>query len=286
MAAVPVRPAVLICDWGSVEPPERLLGAGEREYASRLAGERRREWVRSRLTACAALCWVTGGRPRDVLPDASGRPVVRGARVPGTFVSLAHSGSVSVCAVGGLLTGAVGVDVEPVDSRNNVLLRRIATDDDLAAVQGLPPAVRSTVLVCAKESAYKAYRCGPQNLRVYSVRSDRNGRMCVGLADHKRRGLNLWLSDFGGYVVAVCARTRAMPRLQVVGAGPDPCRHGNSPRSASERMPIQLDNAYEAPARSRRWGLRAWMMPGAAPPHAMPEEEDPRRTDPTYARSV
>lgn len=254
--AVPVRPAVLICDWGSAKPPEGLLGAREREYASRLADERRREWVRSRLTARGALCWVTGSAPRDVLPDASGRPVVRGARVPGTFVSLAHSGSVSVCAVGGLLTGAVGVDVEPVDSRNNVLLRRVATDDDLAAVQELPPSVLSTALVCAKESAFKAYRCGPQNLRMYQVRSGRNGRMCIMQADHKRRALNLWLSVFGGYAVAVCARTHAAPRIQVVGVGGlIQAVMGHSLQSASEPMPILLDIMCEPPATVKSLGM-------------------------------
>lgn len=254
--AVPVRPAVLICDWGSAEPPERLLRARERAYVSHLASERRREWARSRLTACAALCWMTGGPPRDILPDTSGRPVVRGARVPGTSVSLAHSGSVSVCAVGGLLTGAVGVDVEPVDARNDVLLRRIATDEDLAAVQKLPPDVRATALLCAKESAFKAYRCGPQNLRMYQVRLGRNGRMCIGQANDKSRPLHLWLSAFGGYAVAVCARTHATPRIHVVGVGALiravtwPARH-----AASEPMPTHLDNAHDASPAVKPLGL-------------------------------
>lgn len=254
--AAPVRPAVLICDWGSAEPPERLLRARERAYASRLTSERRREWVRSRLTACAALCWMTGAPPRDILPDASGRPTVRGARVPGTFVSLAHSGSVSVCAVGGLLTGAVGVDVEPVDSRNDVLLRRIATDEDLAAVRKLPPSVRATALVCAKESAFKAYRCGHQNLRMYQVGLGRNGRMCIGQANEKSRPLNLWLYAFGRYAVAVCARIHTTPRIQVVGVGALiravmwPAHH-----SASEPMPIHLDNANDASLAVKPLGL-------------------------------
>lgn len=242
MAAL-VRPAVLICDWGSADPPERLLGARERAYVSRLASERRREWARTRLTACAALCWTTGSPPYDILPDASGRPVVCGARVPGTFVSLAHSGSVSVCAVGGLLTGPVGVDVEPVDSDNSVLLRRIATDEDLAAVRELPPSVRATALVCAKESAFKAYRCGPQNLRMYQVRLGRNGRMRIGRSDDRTQPLNLWLSDFGSYVVAVCARTHATPRIQVLGVGGlIRAVMGTSHHSASEPMPIHRGN--------------------------------------------
>ncbi len=248
MRTAPARPSVLICDWGSADPPERLLRARERAYVRGLASGRRREWARSRLTACAALCWTTGGPPRDILPDIAGRPVVRGARVPGTFVSLAHTGSVFVCAVGGLSTGAVGVDVEPVDSRNNVLLRRIATEDDLAAVQVLPPPVRATALVCAKESAFKAYRCGPRNLRMYQVGLGRNGRMGIGQVNDKSLPLNLWLSAFGGYAVAVCARTHATPRIRVVGvaglfrAVMEPSHH-----SAAELVPVHLDNAYEAP---------------------------------------
>jgi phosphopantetheinyl transferase (holo-ACP synthase) len=121
--------------------------------------------------------------------------------------------------VGGLLTGAVGVDVEPVDTRNDVLLRRIATDEDLAAVRELPRSVQATALVCAKESAFKAYRCGPQNLRKYQIRLSRDGRMRIGQANGKSRPLNLWLSVVDGYAVAVCSRTHVTPRIQIVGVG-------------------------------------------------------------------
>lgn len=216
-------PVVLACDWGAVEAAEHLLGARERAYAATLPDGRRREWARCRLTARAAVCWATGAPPRDILPDAAGRPIVLGARQRGTRVSLAHSGPVTACAVtacaaGGPCAGAVGVDVEPVDPGNDVLLDRIAAAGELGALGGLPPAHRATVLVCAKEAALKAYRHGPPGLRAYRIERG-PGRLAIGCPAGGRAPLGLWLFAFAGYRMAVCAPAAVAPRAFLVGPG-------------------------------------------------------------------
>ncbi|CCK32370.1 hypothetical protein BN159_7991 [Streptomyces davaonensis JCM 4913] len=209
MTSVPRVPIlVLSCDWRSREAPEELLGRRERAQAAVLPGPaRRREWVRSRLTGKAALRLVTGERGVQILtaPDGAPSPTGRGASV-----SLSHTGSVAVCAA---MPGAepLGVDVEPVDPRNDVLLRRVLLPQEELAVPGGRPGLRSTACISCKEAAVKAFRRPSVRLRDYRLCRGAQGSVWVGVEGTDLPRLRVWRECSRGLLTAVCAPADARP---------------------------------------------------------------------------
>ncbi|QMU70698.1 4'-phosphopantetheinyl transferase superfamily protein [Streptacidiphilus sp. P02-A3a] len=229
------------CDWAGVEVPERLLGDRERAHAAGLGGPRRVEWVRARLTAKAAVRWATGRADVQLLPAGPhGAPRVldrSGAAVPVT-VSLAHTAETSLCAVAAAGAGPwIGVDLEPVDPRNEVLLPRLlAAGDEAAVPRRGEPGQWATDLVTCKEAALKAYLAPSLRLRDYRLVRRPPGELWVlgpgpGLPD-----LRLWLrrwpgADGGVRVAALCApaggtfglrRTTPAAVLRALSARPGP----------------------------------------------------------------
>ncbi|MCG0283809.1 4'-phosphopantetheinyl transferase superfamily protein [Streptomyces sp. PSAA01] len=196
---------VVTCDWTGRHAPESLLGEHERAQAGTFTGERRQEWVRTRLTAKAAVRWVTGARGAEVVADAHGAPQVRGLTAT-VSMSLSHTGALAVCAV--VRDGAshtVGVDVEPLDTRNAVLLPRllgVGESEDTFACRD--DGIRATVLVSCKEAALKAFRRPTPSLRDYRLwRCDR-GLVWARPAGSGRAALRVWRSCRAGLVTAVC----------------------------------------------------------------------------------
>ncbi len=241
----PVPGLVVGCDWAGAEAPERLLGEREREHAAGLGGPRRVEWVRARLTAKAAVRWATGRGGVQLLPaGAHGAPLVlgrSGAAAPVT-VSLAHTGSVSVCAVAAPGAGPrIGVDLEPADPRNEVLLPRLLAAGDEAALPRQGDLGQwATVLVVCKEAALKAYLAPSPRLRDYRLVRRAPGGLWVRAPEPGLPDLRLWLrrwrdGDGRVRVAALCApegaafglrRTTpaAVVRALREGPGPPPVR--------------------------------------------------------------
>ncbi len=215
---------VVSCDWAGRDAPEELLGERERAHAEGLTGARRAEWVRTRLTAKAAVHWATGDRRVQILPDPGGAPRVWGTP-SGAAVSLAHTGEVAACAV----TRAgpahpIGVDVEPVDARNDILLPRLlGPDEPSCAVPGTPPVplpsgFLATVLATCKEAALKAYRRPSPALRDYRLRRGPDGRLRVRAVGTSQHELSVWWSCRAGRVTAVCGIGRIPPVRRTVSA--------------------------------------------------------------------
>lgn len=216
---------VLSCDWRSREAPEELLGRRERAQALLLTGlARREEWVRSRLTAKAAVRLATGFAGTQILtaPDGAPRPTGRGASV-----SLSHTGTVAVCAA---MPGCepLGVDVEPVDPRNDVFLRRVLLPEEEAAVPCGRPGLRSTACISCKEAAVKAYRRPSLQLRDYRLCRGPQGSVWVDVDGTDLPRLRVWRECSRGLLTAVCAPSSARPVyrrlspqrvLAVLGAG-------------------------------------------------------------------
>jgi 4'-phosphopantetheinyl transferase EntD len=205
----PAAPAlVVLCDWRRVGAPERLLGPSERRWAAGLKGARRREWVRTRLTAKAAIGWFTGrdADPEDVeiVSAHDGAPEVIGAAVS---VSLAHTGEISVCAVarGGT---SLGVDAERIDPRNDALRPRLTGPGEVIPIRSERPGAEATLLFTCKEAAFKAHRGATPVLRDYRVQAGRDGFQ-VGLSDHE---FVLWPSLTGKLALAFCQNRPEPPR--------------------------------------------------------------------------
>lgn len=209
----PAGPLAVLCDWVAADPPPELLGRRERVYARQLTGGRRREWTASRITARAALCRATGAPAGDVLPGGDGRPVLYGTGSAGPRLSLAHTGTVAACMVGGADAGPVGVDVEPVHPDNELLLSRVGDGGELAALDRFPARQRATILVSAKEAALKAYGKRFSSLRAYAVSRGADGRLWVDAAGGPR--LRLWVGSGPGCLVTLCAASPAPPRVWV-----------------------------------------------------------------------
>jgi 4'-phosphopantetheinyl transferase len=203
MNATAAPALVVLCDWRRVGAPERLLGPRERRWAAGLQGARRLEWVRTRLTAKAAVRWFTGRTPGpggiEILSAHDGAPEVLG---PAVAVSLAHTGDVSLCAVSRRGT-AVGVDAERIDPRNDAVRLRVTGPGDVVPIRSGRPGAEATLLFACKEAAFKAHRAATPVLRDYRVRARRDG-FGVGLDRPGGRELTLWPSLTGTLALAFC----------------------------------------------------------------------------------
>ncbi|MFH9005890.1 4'-phosphopantetheinyl transferase family protein [Streptomyces afghaniensis] len=206
---------VLSCDWRSYEAPEELLGPRERAQAAALPGPaRRREWVRGRLTAKAAVRLATGAHSTQILTSVGGAPravptAAAHAAEP-TAISLSHTGSVVVCAA---MPGSepLGVDVEPVDPCNDVFLRRVLRPEEEAAVPRGRPGLRSTACISCKEAAVKAFRRPSVRLRDYRLCRGPRGSVWVEVDGTDLPRLRLWRDCSRGLLTAVCAPSTARP---------------------------------------------------------------------------
>jgi 4'-phosphopantetheinyl transferase len=216
---------VLSCDWRSGEAPEELLGHRERAQAAVLPGPARRtEWVRSRLTAKAAVRLATGFAGPQILMAPDGAPRLAGQ---GASVSLSHTGTLAVCAA---MRGSapLGVDVEPVDPRNDVFLRRVLLPEEEPAVPSGRPGLRSTACISCKEAAVKAFRRPSLRLRDYRLCRGAQGSVWVDVDGTDLPRLRVWRECSRGLLTAVCAPATARPVyrrlsprrvLAVLGAG-------------------------------------------------------------------
>ncbi|MEI7031557.1 hypothetical protein [Streptomyces pratensis] len=206
-SGVPPASLVVSCDWGALPGPEELLGGRERAYAASLEGPRRTEWVRTRLTAKLAVRRMSGESESgvEILPDRRGAPCLVAGPAAVT-VSLAHTGALTVCAVTrGGRDGALGVDVEPLDPRNEILLPRLLGHGEQPhVVGGLSPGVRATALVSCKEAALKACRGASRSLRDHRLWRCREGRLWVRSAVPGAPDLRVFLSYGEGLVTALC----------------------------------------------------------------------------------
>lgn len=206
---------IVLCDWSRVAAPERLLGPRERHSAAGLEGARRHEWVRTRLTAKAAVRWFAGpaADPRgfELLSAPDGAPEPIGAAVS---ISLAHTGNLSLCAVspGGT---AVGVDAERIDQDNDLVRRKVEGPRDLVPIRSTRPGAEATLLFACKEAAYKAYRGASPVLRDYRVSADRGG-FGIGLDRPGGRELTLWPALTGTLALAFCQDRPEPPRWRRV----------------------------------------------------------------------
>ncbi|MEE1753802.1 4'-phosphopantetheinyl transferase family protein [Streptomyces sp. SP18CS02] len=200
------RILVLTCDWQEYRAPEELLGDDERALAAALPDTgRRQEWVRARLTAKAAVRLLGRLDAVQVLPASDGAPRIRAgsARLP-LSVSLSHTGPVAVCAVAPGRAG-LGVDAEPVDAANDVLLRRVAAPGEDALVPHGRPGLRATTLISCKEAAVKAYRRTSVRLRDYRVTRDADGGLWVRPDGGLLPRMRLWCESTPAMVTVVCA---------------------------------------------------------------------------------
>jgi 4'-phosphopantetheinyl transferase EntD len=227
MTAQPCGPLVVTCDWRMHEVPDCLLSPREGAHARRLDGPRRREWVRGRLTARAAIVWAGGSPGTELLPDAAGVPVaVAAGTTHPVAVSLSHTRELVACAVLAGAPAAVGVDIEPVDRRNDVLLRRILAAGDWDVVRRIPAEVRSSVVVSAKESALKAHRGHSLSLRDYRLARREDGRLTARLPGMRPPDLGppdlcppdlcLWPRVTSGIVTVLCAPASQLPEWRSV----------------------------------------------------------------------
>ncbi|MDH6222924.1 4'-phosphopantetheinyl transferase family protein [Streptomyces pseudovenezuelae] len=216
-AGAGARVLVVDCDWAGRRAPEVLLGPCERAHAASLTGARRVEWVRTRLTAKAAVHWATGASATEILPDPDGAPQVQGGP-HGIAVSLAHTGELTVCAVTEAGTASlIGVDVEPVDARNNILLPRLLGLAEPPRLGPEPsPGLLATVLVAAKEAALKAYHRPSSALRDYQLRQESDGTLRVGVTGQPHHELRVWWVCRAGSVTAVCATGDRPPEHRAV----------------------------------------------------------------------
>ncbi|WP_405496742.1 beta-ketoacyl synthase N-terminal-like domain-containing protein [Streptomyces sp. NBC_00096] len=150
----------------------RYLGAAERTAYERLAPRARAPWLLGRIAAKDALrqlLWDGGAGP--VFPvevpvgnDPAGRPRAGGALAAGIRLTIAHKDRIAVALAHRV--HPVGIDVEPVTTDPDALIRIALAPGELALAErlaahegtGLPAAL--TALWCAKEAAAKAAGTG------------------------------------------------------------------------------------------------------------------------------
>lgn len=216
-AVAPGRVPVLVlsCDWRSCEAPEELLGIQEHAQAAALPGPaRRQEWVRTRLTAKAAVRLATGARNVQILTAEDGAPrpamAVATDHVVPMAVSLSHTGSFVVCAVMPERR-PLGVDVEPVDPLNDVFLRRVMRPEEETAVPRGRPGLQATACVTCKEAAVKAFGRPSLRLRDYRLSRGPQGSVWVSVDDTALPRLRVWRDCSRGLMTVVCAPATARP---------------------------------------------------------------------------
>ncbi|MEU7062366.1 beta-ketoacyl synthase N-terminal-like domain-containing protein [Streptomyces sp. NPDC046161] len=150
----------------------RYLGAAEREAYERLSPRARDPWLLGRIAAKDALrqaLWDAGAGP--VFPaevpvgnDPAGRPLALGPLTGGLRLSIAHKDRIAVALAHPSRT--VGIDVEPVTTDPDALVRIAFGPDELRLAEALAardatgPAAALTALWCAKEAAAKAEGSG------------------------------------------------------------------------------------------------------------------------------
>ncbi|MEV7521390.1 beta-ketoacyl synthase N-terminal-like domain-containing protein [Streptomyces sp. NPDC091371] len=191
----------------------RYLGAAERAVYERLSPRARAPWLLGRIAAKDALrglLWEAGAGP--VFPvevpvgnDAAGRPLAEGPLTGGYRLSIAHKDRIAVALAHP--SRAVGIDVEPVTTDPDALVRIALGPDELRLAQrlaardgtGLPAAL--TALWCAKEAAAKAEGTGlggrPREWRVTEDAEDAANTGSTGSTGSADLGLLLVLSPGG-----------------------------------------------------------------------------------------
>lgn len=166
MESVPY--VLVIADWTDVPVPQGLLTADEQALAAALPAWRTREFAAGRLTARAAA--ALAGRPAaGILRARDGAPACVPVAGGGPCsVSIAHTGNLAVAAAGPPAS-PLGVDVEPRDEANAILVPMISGPGDQ-----VPPGTDPTLLFACKEAAYKACRGRCPVLSGYPVRMTGN----------------------------------------------------------------------------------------------------------------
>lgn len=110
------------------------------------AGQRRREWLGTRMLVCEELggriSYTPQGRPRLVSPSTK------------PDISISHT--TDWAAVAASTAGRCGIDIERLDRDARRAAERIAGPGESAAAERIFPAQPALWLWCAKEAAYKA----------------------------------------------------------------------------------------------------------------------------------
>ncbi len=132
------------------EIPCNILSGEELDYASRLSGRRRREWLtwRSILHANAER-WDIPAEQLAVEYEAGGRPVFKGIR---GCLSVTHCRDYA--AVAYTAEGRCGIDVEQLDRRFDRVTSKYISADEAALPEVAHPLFKAAVW-CAKEALYK-----------------------------------------------------------------------------------------------------------------------------------
>jgi phosphopantetheinyl transferase len=158
--------------WLAADCVARLhwLNCNERSYFDRLRfAKRRLDWLGGRLAAKAAvlnlLQWQTGPQQVEILPDATGQPVVRVSGAPRDAepigVTISHSGQIAAAAAyRRSQAGAVGLDVERLAPVEPALYQIAFTPEEIRYLEGsASPGERNTRVLrlwTAKEAVLKA----------------------------------------------------------------------------------------------------------------------------------
>lgn len=203
---------LLITDWTDAPPPTDFLTPRERVLAEHWPTWRAAEFTRGRVTAKAAVLAATGTPPADVeilrAPNGAPEPLVQGHESPWRL-SISHSGAVCAAVVGPRAT-PIGVDVQPRDSRDRALARRLCGPADR-----IPPGTDATVVVSCKEAAYKA--CGQSRLPLgYGLRFPNSRSITVCPPCGATCGpLFATVHSHGRMVVSVVSSTAVSPRVVI-----------------------------------------------------------------------
>ena len=144
---------------------DEWLSPRELECQCRLKFPKRRDdWRLGRWTAKLAignLLGIPDLASIAIVAEASGAPsVVLPDDITGLTISLSHRSGVGACAVAE--QGAIGCDLELIEPRSEAFLQDYFTPDErtLVARAGIDPAIATTIVWSAKESALKAVREG------------------------------------------------------------------------------------------------------------------------------
>ena len=155
----------------AVASPE-LLSADEQTHCARfMVAKRRHDWLLGRWTAkhlvqsYLALTQSTllSLNQIEVLADDDGAPYARSGDRLLLSLSISHSGAYSFCAVCAQDAGAVGADVEQVETRDLSFVRTFFTEHENLAVEAAAASERDgtvTALWSAKEAVLKTLRMG------------------------------------------------------------------------------------------------------------------------------